>query len=158
MFTLNNVIKLIITLCVLITSINNIPLFEDEETDLELLNLTLTGNLSNYEENLTNIVGKYENFSWPQQHEIMQIYSNPKFKPLEDDDLFQGDILLPEGEVIAPNGSEVKTAVRIFNVWPLGIIPYTMDLSLRKLKSIIYDLWPHFKFFTDYKTFPLQFL
>lgn len=131
---------LIATLLVtLITTINNSPLFdEDEETDIELLNLTLTGNLTNYEENMTRINSKYENYSWPQQSDLVQIYSNPNFKPLEDGDLFQGDILLADADQVPSsnadqNGSsEVKTAVRIFNIWPLGIIPYTMDLSLRK--------------------------
>lgn len=128
-------IKFIIT-TILINYSSGIPLYEDEETDLELLNLTLTGNLTDYEENITSAaISKYENFSWPMQHQLAQIYSNPKFKPLEDDELFQGDILLPgneEGVGVSPNGTEIKTAVRIFNIWPLGIIPYTMDLSLRK--------------------------
>ena len=42
---------------------------------------------------------------------------------MEDPNLFQGDIL-------SDFPSESKTAVRIFNLWPLGIIPYSMDITL----------------------------
>lgn len=44
-------------------------------------------------------------------------------RPFEDPNLFQGDIL-------ADFPSESKTAVRVFNLWPLGIVPYSMDLRL----------------------------
>jgi hypothetical protein len=45
------------------------------------------------------------------------------YPPFEDPNLFQGDIL-------AENPSESKTAVRVFSLWPLGIVPYSLDLRL----------------------------
>lgn len=64
---------------------------------------------------------------WPGPDELAQIYANPNYHPMENDALFQGDIM----DNSMPSSS--KTAVRIFNLWPFGLIPYTMDLSLSKL-------------------------
>ena len=50
--------------------------------------------------------------------------------PMDNPNLFQGDIL-------HDMNSESKTAVRIFNLWPLGIVPYTMDLSLLPIRDKI---------------------
>lgn len=48
--------------------------------------------------------------------------------PMDNAHLFQGDIV---------NGVESKTAVRIFNLWPLGIIPYSLDLTLLPIRDKI---------------------
>jgi hypothetical protein len=49
---------------------------------------------------------------------------------LENPNLFQGDIL-------SDFPSETKTAVRVFNLWPLGIVPYSMQLSLFPMREQI---------------------
>lgn len=54
----------------------------------------------------------------------------PQSDPMDNPNLFQGDI-------VHDMNSEVKTAVRIFNLWPLGIVPYTMDLTLIPIRDKI---------------------
>lgn len=47
----------------------------------------------------------------------------------ENPNLFQGDIL--------SDFPSAKTAVRVFNLWPLGIVPYSMQLSLYPMREQI---------------------
>ena len=49
---------------------------------------------------------------------------------MDHPDLFQGDI-------ISDFPSETKTAVRVFNLWPLGLVPYSMDFSLFPMRDKI---------------------
>ena len=48
---------------------------------------------------------------------------------MENPDLFQGDIV--------SDFPSAKTAVRVFNLWPLGVVPYTMQLSLFPMREQI---------------------
>lgn len=62
-------------------------------------------------------------------HDIQASAPGANHDPMDNSDLFQGDI-----SGIDP---ESKTAVRIFNLWPLGIVPYTMDLTLLPIRDRI---------------------
>lgn len=48
---------------------------------------------------------------------------------MENANLFQGDIL--------SDFPSSKTAVRVFNLWPLGIVPYSMQLTLYPMREQI---------------------
>ena len=67
------------------------------------------------------ILNRYGSSSFINETEEIESFREPT--GMEDPDLFQGDIL-------SDFPTESKTAVRIFNLWPLGIIPYHMDITL----------------------------